>query len=399
MLALLSYIESLSGKRNLIAFAVLAVLSVTALDLTMLARNAFETFIQKQAATYSEPKAKGEADVATATAREKEAQAQLAAEVAANAKLRQQMEALLAQWAAREKNAQARTAEEVAGNAKLRQMEETLKIQQERLKTAEDAITAGAIAKNSGALQLALAEKAREEGRKAAADADLAEAKAVQEAVIAKAFNPNFRTSQEAAAAPEGSGKRTQPVSPADGVRAAFEAKIRAFNQLSGGTDNPASAQNASAASGNGGRRMYEVNLCAADRLMGHASITDGIGCHDKPAEQQPVPRDSIGGRRFEQNLAAADRLTGGTGDPLHNGILAKAEPLAAAAHDKQIEEDCKRRLAGFATMKDHAAIAVTPNSGCSWTAGQPTKQAAVAVVMNQCAKANVKTCSIAFAR
>ena len=69
------------------------------------------------------------------------------------------------------------------------------------------------------------------------------------------------------------------------------------------------------------------------------------------------------------------------------------------AARDKQIEEDCKRRLAGFATMKDHAAIAVTPNSGCSWTSGQPTKQAAVAVVMNQCAKANVRTCSIAFAR
>ena len=69
------------------------------------------------------------------------------------------------------------------------------------------------------------------------------------------------------------------------------------------------------------------------------------------------------------------------------------------AARDKQIEEDCKRRLAGFASMKGHAAIAVTPNSGCSWTSGQPTKQAAVAVVMNQCAKANVKTCSIAFAR
>ena len=69
------------------------------------------------------------------------------------------------------------------------------------------------------------------------------------------------------------------------------------------------------------------------------------------------------------------------------------------AARDKQIEEDCKRRLAGFASMKGHAAIAVTPNSGCSWTSGQPTKQAAVAVVMNQCAKANVRTCSIAFAR
>ena len=106
---------------------------------------------------------------------------------------------------------------------------------------------------------------------------------------------------------------------------------------------------------------MYQLNQQMADRLMGSATlITNGMGYGMMPAE----PRS-----------------------------------LAPAARDKQIEEDCKRRLAGFATMKDHAAIAVTPNSGCSWTSGQPTKQAAVAVVMNQCAKANVKTCSIALAR
>ncbi len=393
MLALLNYIQSLLGKRNLIAFLVLATLCAIALELTGVARNAFETFIQKQAATFAEQKAKGEADVATATAREKEAQAQLAAEVAANAKFRQLAEAQLAGAGAREKEFQAQLAAEVAANAKFRQLAEAQLAQASAREKEAMAITAAAIASNSP-------ERQRAEARKAIADADLAAAKAVQEAVIAKAFNPNFRTSQEAAAAPEGSGKRTQPVSPADGVRAAFEAKIRALNQLAGGTDNPASAQNASAASDNVGRRMYEVNVCAADRLMGHKSIFDGLlGCKEKPAEQQPAPRDSIGGRRFEQNWAAANRLAGGTGDPAHDGIFAKAEPLAADAHDKQIEQDCKRRLARFDTMKDHAAIAVTPNGGCSWTAGQPTKQVAVAVVMNQCAKANVRTCSIAFAR
>jgi hypothetical protein len=392
MLALLNYVQSLLGKRNLVAFIVLAALSATALELTSLARNAFETFIQKQAATFAEQKAKGEADVATATAREKEAQAQLAAEVAANAKFRQLAEAQLAGAGAREKEFQAQLAAEVAANAKFRQLAEAQLAQASAREKEAMAITAAAIASNSP-------ERQRAEARKAIADADLAAAKAVQEAVIAKAFNPNFRTSQEAAAA-EGSGKRTQPVSPADGVRAAFETKIRTVDRLAGGTDNPASAQNASAASDNVGRRMYEVNLCAADRLMGHKSIFDGLlGCKEKPAEQQPAPRDSIGGRMFDLSTSAANRLAGGTGDPAHDGIFAKPETQAADAHDKQIEQDCKRRLARFDTMKDHAAIAVTPNGGCSWTAGQPTKQVAVAVVMNQCAKANVKTCSIALAR
>jgi hypothetical protein len=68
------------------------------------------------------------------------------------------------------------------------------------------------------------------------------------------------------------------------------------------------------------------------------------------------------------------------------------------AARDKQIEEDCKRRIAGFASMKGHAAIAVTPDHGCAWVSEQPTKQAALTVVMNQCAKAH-QQCSIYAAR
>ncbi len=143
---------------------------------------------------------------------------------------------------------------------------------------------------------------------------------------------------------------------------------------------------------------------------MGHKSIFDGLlGCKEKPAEQQPAPpasarnasaaSDSVGGRMYDLSTSAANRLAGGTGDPAHDGIFATPETQAADARDKQIEEDCKRRLARFATMKDHAAIAVTPNGGCSWTAGQPTKQAAVADVMNRCARANVRTCSIALAR
>ncbi len=303
MLALLNYIQSLLGKRNLIAFVVMAALSATALELTSLARNAFETFIQKQAATFAEQKAKGEADVASASARENEAQAQLAAEVAANAKFRQLAEAQLAGAGAREKEFQAQLAAEIAANAKFRQAAEAQLAQASAREKEAMAITAAAVAKNSEPMQAALADKTR-------AEADKTRYEAIRAQMIACAADPS--------------------VCNADQKRAIT-------------SDNP-------------GGRMYQLNQQLADRLMGGKSITDGVGYGHKPAE----PQD---------------------------------------AHDKQIEEDCKRRLAGFATMKDHAAIAVTPNSGCSWTAGQPTKQAAVAVVMNQCAKANVRTCSIAFAR
>ena len=111
-------LQNLIGKRS---FKVMAVVAIAAVGLTGVFRNYLDTYIQKQAATYAEQKAKGEADVATATAREKEAQAQLAAEVAANAKFRELAEAQLAEASAREKEAMAITAPAIARNSPERQ--------------------------------------------------------------------------------------------------------------------------------------------------------------------------------------------------------------------------------------------------------------------------------------
>lgn len=363
MLALLNYVQSLLGKRNLIAFLVLAALSATALELTMLARNAFETFIQKQAATFAEQKAKGEADVATATAREKEAQAQLAAEVAANAKFRQLAEAQLAGAGAREKEFQAQLAAEIAANAKFRQAAEAQLAQASAREKEAMAFNAREVARNSP-------ERQRAEALKASADADAADSNAAIQRTLRNIITGEVAT-------PQGR-MRT-------GIKKAF-----------GGGDN----QNDPT------QGVRELSQRTYENAM------NDLGMGDDPPARKATPRPNFAGA-FEAKIKALNRaidddtqtdegaksfgeLTNRSYEALHYRVNGDKP---TAARDKQIEEDCKRRLAGFASMKGHAAIAVTPNNGCSWTAGQPTKQAAVAVVMNQCAKANVRTCSIAFAR
>jgi hypothetical protein len=364
MLALLNYVQSLLGKRNLIAFLVLATLSAIALELTGLARSALETFIQKQNATYAEPKAKGEADVATATAREKEAQAQLANEIAANAKFRQAAEAQLAGAGAREKEFQAQLAAEIAANAKFRQAAEAQLAQASAREKEAMAFNAREVARNSP-------ERQRAEALKASAEADAADSNAAIQRTLRNIIAGEVATPQERmkqGIADAFKGKPTQ------GARELSQRTYEnAMNDLGMGDDEPAPQD-----TGQIVRRM-------------EGAISDPFDYSVKPRKTRAnttAPKDN-GAKSFGD-------LYDRSYEALHYRVDGDKP---TAARDKQIEQDCKRRLARFDTMKDHAAIAVTPNGGCSWTAGQPTKQVAVAVVMNQCAKANVKTCSIALAR
>jgi hypothetical protein len=395
MLALLNYIQSLLGKRNLIAFVVLATLCAIALELTGVARNAFETYIQKQNATYAEPKAKGEADVATATAREKEAQAQLAAEVAANAKFRQLAEAQLAEAGAREKEFQAQLAAEVAANAKFRQLAEAQLAQASAREKEAMAFNAREVARNS-------AERQRAEALKASADADAAESSAAIQRTLRNIIAGEVAKPQERMRAGINKAFNNDP------SRGLHELTQRSFNHymngLGMGDDEPAPQDTGQ------GKIDYQG---MAKRALRHglngtpwnAPLEEDTGqivrrmegAISDPFDYSVKPRKTRANTTAPQDNGAKSfgELTDRSIEALHYRV--DGDKLTAS-RTKQIEEDCKRRLAGFTALKGHAAIAVTPDHGCAWVSEQPTKQAALTVVMNQCAKAH-QQCSIYSAR
>ena len=264
--------------------------------------------------------------------------------------VRQEAERREKQALADKAGAERRTAEAVAREATLRQEAERREKQ--------------ALADNAPQQQKGLAEKAEGEGEstkaiahyaeeKARADALLAKAKAAEEVVMARAYtgNPHFgeeaQSGQDAASHKEGEFLVYQGVSFSLGRRSAERAandnacRQSCLNKTNftcvGGTFFRKS----------GSCSLYEkMNVQSVARdpdavgfVRTNTEVIEVVGAVVQPkagvapasAHNASSASGDVGGRLFNQNWAAANRLAGGTGDPAHDGIFAKAEPQAAA--------------------------------------------------------------------
>jgi chemotaxis protein histidine kinase CheA len=336
MLALLTFLQNLVGRRTLLVMVVLAAVSIIGIEFTNVARNFYETSNQKQIAEQA-------AAMQLALQQEKTALAIKAAEdakraafdaktaeaIARESALRQEAERREKQALADKADADRRTAEAVARESALRQ-------EAERREKEGLAQTATAAGNNADRLKAAEAQKLEAEaayqtwlteaitGRRVATKDDDAAAHKNGEFLVyeglsftlgrhsaERAANDRecrqsclnktnftcvggtfFRESQSCTLYEKMNVQSVVRDPDAVGfVRTNTEVieVVGAVVQPKRGVA-PARAQNASAASDTVGRRMYERNLCAADRLMGHTSITDGVGCHEKPDAPQPAP-------------------------------------------------------------------------------------------------------------
>ncbi len=336
MLAILNFVQNLVGKRSLLVMVVIAVVSGIAIELSGAARGVLDTYNQKQIADQA-------AAMQLALQQEKTALAIKAAEdakraafdaktaeaIARESALRQEAERREKQALADKADADRRTAEAVARESALRQ-------EAERREKEGLAQTATAAGNNADRLKAAEAQKLEAEaayqtwlteaitGRRVAPKDDDAAAHKNGEFLVYEglSFSLGRRSAERAAndnACRQSCLNQTNftcvggtffresgscslyvkmnvqsVVRDADAVgfvRTNTEVieVVGAVVQPKAGVA-PARARNASAASDNPGARMYEQNLCAADRLMGHTSITDGVGCHEKPDAPQPAP-------------------------------------------------------------------------------------------------------------
>lgn len=336
---------------------VLAAVSIIVLEFTNVARNFYETSNQKQIADQSpamqlalQQEKTALAIKAAEDAKRAAFDAQNAEAIARESTLRQEAERREKQALADKAGAERRTAEAVAREATLRQEAERREKQ--------------ALADNAPQQQKGLAEKAEGEGEsakaiahyaeeKARADALLAKAKAAEEVVMARAYtgNPHFgeeaQSGQDAASHKEGEFLVYQGVSFSLGRRSAERAandnacRQSCLNKTNftcvGGTFFRKS----------GSCSLYEkMNVQSVARdpdavgfVRTNTEVIEVVGAVVQPkagvapasAHNASSASGDVGGRLFNQNWAAANRLAGGTGDPAHDGIFAKAEPQAAA--------------------------------------------------------------------